>query len=125
MISAGGRCCYRDHQRTAASVFQFLDKPRRKGIWAEQFYQQNIEEDICQKFAISLFAPKIPGKLAKFYMDVFEMQMLHKDKQEGGVIYLTDGYFNLAILPNHEQQSPNGLYHFGLKWRTVKKLSSD
>ena len=39
------------------------------------------------------------GKLAKFYMDVFEMQILHKDKQEGGVIYLTDGYFNLAILP--------------------------
>src|SRR6516165_699167 len=24
------------------------------------------------------------GKLAAFYMDVFEMQMLHKDKREGG-----------------------------------------
>ena len=43
------------------------------------------------------------------------MQMLHHDKQEGGVIYLTDGYFNLAILPNREQNSPNGLYHFGFE----------
>jgi hypothetical protein len=48
-------------------------------------------------------------------MDVFDMQMLHHDKQEGGAIYLTDGYFNLAILPNHEQNSPNGLYHFGFE----------
>ena len=45
------------------------------------------------------------GKLASFYMDVFEMQMLHKDKNEGGAIFLTDGYFNLAILPNHEAAS--------------------
>src|SRR5678815_5218602 len=45
------------------------------------------------------------GKLAQFYMDVFEMQMLHKGKDEGGAIFLTDGYFNLAILP----------YHFGFE----------
>ncbi|HEX9787272.1 MAG TPA: VOC family protein [Candidatus Binatia bacterium] len=37
------------------------------------------------------------GKLASFYMDVFEMQILHKDKNEGGAIYLTDGYFNLGV----------------------------
>ena len=28
------------------------------------------------------------GKLATFYMDVFEMQMLHKEKNEGGAIFL-------------------------------------
>ena len=69
------------------------------------------------------------GKLASFYMDVFDMQVLHKDKREGGAIFLTDGYFNLAILPNHEQNAPNGgdgngdgvfvdingLYHFGFE----------
>src|ERR1051325_1462633 len=55
------------------------------------------------------------GKLASFYMDIFEMQVLHKDKREGGAVFLTDGYFNLAILPNHEQNSPNGLYHFGFE----------
>ena len=62
------------------------------------------------------------GKLAAFYMDVFEMQMLHKDKNEGGAIFLTDGYFNLAILPNHEQQAPNGLYHFGFEVENGEKI---
>jgi len=62
------------------------------------------------------------GKLAQFYMDVFEMQVLEKDKQEGGAIYLTDGYINLAILPNHEQQSPNGLYHFGFEVESSAKI---
>jgi catechol-2,3-dioxygenase len=37
------------------------------------------------------------GKLAQFYMDVFEMEMLHKDKKEGGAIFLSDGYFNLIM----------------------------
>ena len=62
------------------------------------------------------------GKLATFYMDVFDMQILHKDKKEGGVIYLTDGYFNLAILPNHEQNAPNGLYHFGFEVENGEKI---
>ena len=62
------------------------------------------------------------GKLATFYMDVFEMQVLHKDKNEGGAIFLTDGYFNLAILPNHEQQAPNGLYHFGFEVENIEEL---
>jgi catechol-2,3-dioxygenase len=62
------------------------------------------------------------GKLASFYMDVFDLELLHKDKNEGGAIYLTDGYFNLAILPNHEQQSPNGLYHFGFEVESGEKI---
>jgi len=37
-------------------------------------------------------------------------------------IYLTDGYINLAILPNHEQQSPNGLYHFGFEVESSAKI---
>ncbi|MBI2347517.1 MAG: VOC family protein [Deltaproteobacteria bacterium] len=53
------------------------------------------------------------GRLAKFYTEVFGLEVLHKDKREGGAIYLTDGYFNLALLPNDSQNSPNGLYHFG------------
>ena len=62
------------------------------------------------------------GKLAQFYIDVFEMQMLHKGKDEGGAIFLTDGYFNLAILPNHEQNAPNGLYHFGFEVENGEKI---
>ena len=62
------------------------------------------------------------GKLAQFYMDVFEMEMLHKDKKEGGAIFPSDGYFNLAILPNHEQNAPNGLYHFGFEVENGEKI---
>ena len=40
----------------------------------------------------------------------------------GGAIFLTDGYFNLAILPNHEQQAPNGLYHFGFEVENGEKI---
>ena len=52
-------------------------------------------------------------RLALFYKEVMGLTELHRDKKERGGIYLTDGYFNLAILPNDSQSSPNGLYHFG------------
>jgi catechol-2,3-dioxygenase len=55
------------------------------------------------------------GKLAQFYMDVFEMQPLYRRPEEGGTIFLTDGYFNLAIIPNKDQNATNGLYHFGFE----------
>lgn len=55
------------------------------------------------------------GRLAHFYTEVFGLRVLHKAKREGGAIFLTDGYFNLAILPNDEQNSPNGFYHFGFE----------
>lgn len=54
-------------------------------------------------------------KLATFYKEVFGLQELHRARREGGAIFLTDGYFNLAILPNDEQNAPNGLYHFGFQ----------
>ena len=42
--------------------------------------------------------------------------------------HLTDGYFELAILGNVPNQSPNGLYHFGIKVddmdETARKLES-
>ena len=36
-------------------------------------------------------------------------------RKKEAAVYLTDGYFNLAILPNHTQNAPNGLYHFGFE----------
>ncbi len=54
-------------------------------------------------------------RLAGFYKKVFGLEELHKPRGPGGPVYLTDGYFNLAILPNDQQQSPNGLYHFGFE----------
>jgi hypothetical protein len=61
------------------------------------------------------------GKLASF-IGRFEMQVLHKAKEEGGAVFLTDGYFNLAILPNHDQQSRPGLYHFGFEVEDGEKI---
>ena len=61
-------------------------------------------------------------RLATFYKEVFEMKELHRNRREGGAIFLTDGYFNLAILPNDEQNSPNGLYHFGFEVEDGKKI---
>ena len=54
-------------------------------------------------------------KLASFYVEVFGLKELYRNRGEGGAIMLTDGYFNLAILPNHDQNSRNGLYHFGFQ----------
>ena len=49
------------------------------------------------------------GKLASFYVDVFDMKVIHKSKEEGGTIFLSDGYFNLAIIPNKDQNATMGL----------------
>ena len=61
-----------------------------------------------------------PEKLAAFYIEAFGF----RDVKEGWPpakgherrsFHLTDGYFELAILANAPNQSPNGLYHFGIK----------
>jgi len=60
-----------------------------------------------------------PEKLANFYINVFGFKDLHRGSHPGHpgrkTVHLTDGYFELAILDNTEQQSPNGLYHFGIQ----------
>jgi catechol-2,3-dioxygenase len=61
-------------------------------------------------------------RLATFYKEVFGMEELHRARKEGGAIFLTDGYFNLAILPNDEQNSPNGLYHFGFEVENTEEI---
>ncbi|NIO12182.1 MAG: hypothetical protein GTO40_30840 [Deltaproteobacteria bacterium] len=61
-------------------------------------------------------------RLATFYKEVFEMKELSRSRREGGSIFLSDGYFNLAILPNDAQNSPNGLYHFGFEVEDTDKI---
>ena len=60
-----------------------------------------------------------PEKLAAFYKAVFGFKDLHRGSHPGNpggeTVHLTDGYFELAILDNSAQQSPNGLYHFGIQ----------
>ncbi len=52
-------------------------------------------------------------KLAKFYCEVFDMKILHASKS--GATYITDGYINVALLPQKAEGKPNGLNHFGFE----------
>jgi len=40
------------------------------------------------------------------------MKVLHRGKT--GAVYMTDGYMNIALLPNKAEGKPNGLNHFGI-----------
>jgi catechol 2,3-dioxygenase-like lactoylglutathione lyase family enzyme len=51
-----------------------------------------------------------PQKLAAFYQDAFDMEVL---LSEGGAVYLTDGYITLALLQSRPAEAPPGLNHFG------------
>jgi len=66
-----------------------------------------------------------PEKLAAFYIEVFGFKELHRGSRPGHPggksVHLTDGYFELAILDNSAQQSPNGLYHFGIKIENMEE----
>ncbi len=56
---------------------------------------------------------KDPARLAKFYVEVFGMKVIHTS-QTGGT-YMSDGYLTLAILPNRGDSSPSGINHFGFQ----------
>jgi len=67
-------------------------------------------------------------KLASFYKEVFGFWQSRPTPEGLKTIYLTDGTVELAILANSPNQSPNGLYHFGIKVddmdETIRKLES-
>ncbi len=66
-----------------------------------------------------------PEKLAAFYQDAFEMEVLLR---EGSAVYLTDGYITMALLQSRPESAPPGLNHFGFEvedWDAVAdKLKS-
>jgi catechol 2,3-dioxygenase-like lactoylglutathione lyase family enzyme len=55
-------------------------------------------------------------KVAEFYKSAFGMHEIMRRDKPNPAIYLSDGYINLAILPNDSPESngaPPGLHHFG------------
>ena len=56
---------------------------------------------------------KDPARLAKFYEEVFGMQLIHSEKS--GAMYMSDGYLTLAILRNRGEATPSGINHFGFQ----------
>ena len=53
-----------------------------------------------------------PERLAKFYVDVFEMEIVQRSDK--GAIFLTDGYLSVALLKARGDVPP-GLNHFGFQ----------
>ena len=62
-----------------------------------------------------------PPKLAEFYTRVFDIKILNKSKT--GATYLTDGYNNVALLPNKADGKPNGLNHFGFEIEDQEEIA--
>lgn len=67
-----------------------------------------------------------PAKVAEFYKNVFELDYIEGAPADGS-LYLTDGYFNLAILPHSLSASHAvGFNHFGFvvesRDETVKRI---
>ena len=62
-------------------------------------------------------------KLKAYYIEAFGFREVGEGVSR---FHLTDGYFELALLSNTPNQSPNGLYHFGIKVddmdETIRKL---
>jgi catechol 2,3-dioxygenase-like lactoylglutathione lyase family enzyme len=52
-----------------------------------------------------------PERLAKFYVEVMGLEIVHRAKNGG--ISLTDGYMNLSIHTNKIDGKPCGFNHFG------------
>lgn len=52
-----------------------------------------------------------PEELAKFYCEVFEMEII--DRSPTGGVFLSDGYFNVALLPQRVEGKPTGINHLG------------
>jgi catechol 2,3-dioxygenase-like lactoylglutathione lyase family enzyme len=52
-------------------------------------------------------------RLAKFYVDVMGLEIVHR--QENGGISLTDGYLNFSIHTNKMDGKPSGFNHFGFE----------
>ena len=60
-----------------------------------------------------------PERLAKFYVDVFELEIVARS--ENGAVYLTDGYLNLALL-RARADVPPGLNHFGFEIDDMEEI---
>src|SRR5262245_51967709 len=52
-----------------------------------------------------------PERMAKFYVDVMGLTIVHRAKNGG--ISLTDGYLNFSIHTNKMDGKPSGFNHFG------------
>ena len=62
---------------------------------------------------------KSPQRLATFYEEVFGMKRI---REQGGAIYMSDGYITLALLRNRGEAAPSGINHFGFQTDNLKDI---
>ena len=55
-----------------------------------------------------------PEELAKFYVDVFKMELKGRSSGSDGSVWLSDGYMDIALLRRRSDLAPHGLHHFGI-----------
>ena len=63
------------------------------------------------------------GKLASFYVDVFDMEVIHKTKEEGGTIFLSDGYLIWPSSPIKIKTRPMGCTTSASRSKTARPSS--
>lgn len=61
-----------------------------------------------------------PEKLAKFYCEVFDMEIVHRGGNGG--IFISDGYLTMALLNNRAEGKPSGLNHFGFQIEDAEEI---
>jgi catechol 2,3-dioxygenase-like lactoylglutathione lyase family enzyme len=69
------------------------------------------EEASMAKIRHIVFHTTDVERLARFYVDVMGLKVVHRAKNGG--ISLTDGYMNLSIHTNKMDGKPSGFNHFG------------
>ena len=62
-----------------------------------------------------------PDKLAKFYCEVFDMEIVERNRSGG--VFLTDGYMNLALLKQQAVGKAPGLNHFGFHVEDAEEVA--
>jgi catechol 2,3-dioxygenase-like lactoylglutathione lyase family enzyme len=55
-----------------------------------------------------------PEELAKFYVEVFGMELKGRSSGTDGSVWLSDGYMDIALLRRRSDLAPHGLHHFGI-----------
>lgn len=69
---------------------------------------------------IALYTPN-PQRMADFYCRVFDMKEVQKSERSS--IFVSDGYFNLALLYQRKEE-PMGLNHFGFHVKSNEEMQA-
>jgi catechol 2,3-dioxygenase-like lactoylglutathione lyase family enzyme len=83
----------------------------RQGAAAGDLVSALTQGEAMAKIRHIVFHTTDVERLARFYVDVMGLKIVHRAKNGG--ISLTDGYMNLSIHTNKMDGKPSGFNHFG------------